>query len=229
MRVDIWTDIVCPWCYIGDGRFARALAGFEHRDEVDVIHHSFELDPSIPSGQVTPIMDLLAAKYGMTQDQARDAEARVAGLAAADGLELTAERAMGNTFNAHQLVHLGRERSQDQGQEQDGEQGLAERLLQRLYHAYFAEGRPVFDPDDLAGLAAGEGLDPEETRQALKDGSYADAVRADEAQAAQIGISGVPFFVLNRKYGISGAQATETFTRALEQVWRSRGPEAASA
>jgi predicted DsbA family dithiol-disulfide isomerase len=203
MRVDIWTDIVCPWCYIGDGRFARALAGFEHRDEVDVIHHSFELDPSIPAGQVTPIMDLLAAKYGMTPDQARDAEARVAGLAAADGLELTAERAMGNTFNAHQLVHLGREQGQ--------------------------EGRPVFDPDDLAGLAAGEGLDPEETRQALKDGSYADAVRADEAQAAQIGISGVPFFVLDRKYGISGAQATETFTRALEQVWRSRGPEAASA
>jgi len=153
----------------------------------------------------------------------------VAGLAAADGLELTAERAMGNTFNAHQLVHLGREQSQEQSREQGREQGLAERLLQRLYHAYFAEGRPVFDPDDLAGLAAVEGLDYDATRQALKDGSYADAVRADEAQAAQIGISGVPFFVLDRKYGISGAQATETFTRALEQVWRSRGPEAASA
>jgi predicted DsbA family dithiol-disulfide isomerase len=221
MRVDIWTDIVCPWCYIGDGRFARALAGFEHRDEVDVIHHSFELDPSIPEGQATPIMDVLAAKYGMTHDQARDAEARVAGLAAADGLEITAKRAMGNTFNAHQLVHLGRE--------QDQEQGLAERLVQRLYHAYFAEGRPVFDPDDLAGLAAGEGLDPDETRRALEDRGYVDAVRADAAQAAQIGISGVPFFVLDRKYGISGAQATETFTRALEQVWRSRSPDAASA
>jgi predicted DsbA family dithiol-disulfide isomerase len=217
MRVDIWADVVCPWCYIGDGRFARALAGFEHRDEVDVIHHSFELDPSIPAGEATPILELLAAKYGMTQDQARDAEARVAGLAAADGLELTAKRAMGNTFNAHQLVHLGRE------------QGLAERLQQRLYRAYFAEGRPVFDPDDLAELAAGEGLDPDGTRQALEDGNYADAVRADEAQAAQIGVSGVPFFVLDRKYGISGAQPTETFTRALEQVWRPRGQDTASA
>jgi predicted DsbA family dithiol-disulfide isomerase len=217
MRVDIWTDVVCPWCYIGDGRFARALAGFEHRDEVEVVHHSFELDPSIPPGQATPILDLLAAKYGMTPDQARDAEVRVAGLAAADGLEFTAERAMGNTFNAHQLVHLGRE------------QGVAERLLQRLYHAYFVEGRPVFDPGDLAMLAADEGMDPDGARQALEERSYADAVRADEAQAAQLGISGVPFFVLDGKYGVSGAQATEAFTRVLEQVWRSRSPDAASA
>jgi predicted DsbA family dithiol-disulfide isomerase len=215
MRVDIWTDVVCPWCYIGDDRFSRALAGFEHRDEVDVIHHSFELDPSIPAGQAAPIGDVLAAKYGLSQAQVGEAEARVAGLAAAEGLEFTADRAMGNTFNAHQLVHLGREH------------GLADRLLQRLYHAYFAEGRPVFEPGELAELAAEEGLDPDRARQALEDGSYADAVRADEAQAGQLGISGVPFFVLDGKYGVSGAQPTETFTRALEQAWRSRSEDGA--
>ncbi len=217
MRVDIWSDIVCPWCYIGNGRFSRALAGFEHREEIDVVYRSFELDPSFPEGQATPILDVLAAKYGMSQAQARQAEARLAAMAAAEGLDFTADRALGNTFDAHRLVHLGRER------------GRPERLLQGLYHAYFGEGRSVFDQEALVGLAAEEGLDPDGARRALKDGSYGDAVRADEDQAARLGISGVPFCVIDGKYGVSGAQPEETFAQALRQAWEAQSGGAAGA
>jgi predicted DsbA family dithiol-disulfide isomerase len=210
MRVDIWSDIVCPWCYIGNSRFSRALADFEHRDQVDVVPRSFELDPSIPEGQVTPIQDLLAAKYGMSQAQAQQAEGRVAALAAAEGLDFTADRAMGNTFDAHRLVQLGREH------------GLAERVLQRLYQAYFGEGRPVFGEDALVGLAEDAGLDPGQARQVLSDGSYGDAVRADEDQASGLGITGVPFCVLDGRYAVSGAQPEETFALALRRAWESQ-------
>jgi predicted DsbA family dithiol-disulfide isomerase len=207
MRVDIWSDLVCPWCYIGQRRFARGLAGFDHGDEVEVIYRSFELDPSIPKGQATPILDVLAAKYGLSRAEAGQAEARLAAMAAADELGFTSDRAMGNTFDAHRLVHLGRER------------GVQGRLLQRLYQAYFAEGRPVFDVGALVGVAAEAGLDPGDARQALEDGSYGDAVRTDEDQARALGITGVPFYVIDRKYGISGAQPAEAFTQAMQQVW----------
>jgi predicted DsbA family dithiol-disulfide isomerase len=206
MRVDIWSDVVCPWCYIGNARFSRALAGLEHRDEIEVVYRSFQLDPSIPGGQATPILDVLAAKYGVSPAQARQAEARVAAVAAAEGLDFTAERALGNTFDAHRLVHLGREHD------------LQERLLQRLYGAYFGAGRSVFDQEALVGLAADEGLDPDIARRALEDGSYGDAVRADEDLAARLGISGVPFCVIDGKYGISGAQPEETFAQALRNA-----------
>jgi predicted DsbA family dithiol-disulfide isomerase len=210
MRVDVWSDIVCPWCYIGNARFSRALAEFEHRDEVDVVYRSFELDPSIPEGRATPILDVLASKYGMSQAQARQAEMRVAALAEAEGLEFTVDRAMGNTFDAHRLVHLGREHK------------IQGRVAQELYHAYFGEGGSVFDQDSLVGLAAGVGLDPDGARQALENGSYGDDVRADEDEARRLGISGVPFCVLGGKYGVSGAQPAETFTQALRQAWDSQ-------
>jgi predicted DsbA family dithiol-disulfide isomerase len=169
-------------------RYAR----FEQRDEIEVVYRSFELDPSIPGGQATPILDMLAAKYGMGPAQAQQPEARVAAMAAAEGLEFTADRAVGNTFDAHRLVHLGREH------------GRQERLLQRLYRAYFGKGRPVFDHEALTGLAAEEGLDPDIARRVLKDGSYGEAVHADEDQAARLGINGVPFCVIDGKYGVSG-------------------------
>jgi predicted DsbA family dithiol-disulfide isomerase len=206
MRVEIWSDIVCPWCYIGERRFARGLAGFEHRDEVEVVYRSFELDPSTPKGRGTPVLDLLAAKYGLTRAEAEQAEARVAALAEADDLGFTADREAGNTFDAHRLVHLGRER------------GVQGPVLRGIYHAYFAEGRPVFDLATLTGVAAEAGLDPGDAKQALEDGSYGDAVRADEDQARALGITGVPFYVVDGKYGISGAQPAEAFTQALRQV-----------
>ncbi len=207
MRVDIWSDIVCPWCYIGKRRFEQGLSSFEHRDQVGVTYHAFELDPSMPPGQQTPVLDLLSAKYRMSPQQAREAEAALAAKAAADGLGFTGDRVMANTFDAHRLVQFGLER------------GVQDGLIQRLYEAYFAEGRPVFDTAGLVGVAAEAGLDKDEARQVLADGSYADAVRADEDQARRLGINGVPFFVLAGKYGISGAQPADVMTRALDEAW----------
>lgn len=207
MRVDIWSDLVCPWCYIGKGRFAAALAGFDHRDQVEVVYRSFELDPAYPKDQQTPVLEMLAAKYGMSREQAREAESGVAAKAAADGLQFTPDRLMGNTFDAHRLVHLARDR------------GVQDQVLQRLFEAYFGEGLPVFDAGQLTALAAGAGLEPAEAGRVLADGSYGDAVREDEKQARTLGISGVPFFVIDGKYGVSGAQPAGTLTAALEQAW----------
>jgi predicted DsbA family dithiol-disulfide isomerase len=210
MRVDIWSDIVCPWCYIGKRRFELGLSEFDHGNEVEVVYHAFELDPSIPPGPGTPILELLAAKYGLSPQQAAEAEESVAAKAAADGLTFNPDRVMGNTFDAHRLVRLARDR------------GVQGRVLQRLYEAYFGEGRPVFGAAELTGLAQEAGLDPAQAREVLAGDGYAADVRADEAEASALGISGVPFYVLDRKYGVSGAQAAGTFTAALEQAWSER-------
>jgi predicted DsbA family dithiol-disulfide isomerase len=210
MRVDIWSDIVCPFCYIGKRRFEQGLSQFGHRDEVEVVYHAFELDPSLPPGTGTPILELLAAKYGLSPEQAAEAEGSVAAQAAAEGLAFNPDRVMGNTFDAHRLVGLGQDR------------GVGGPVLQRLYEAYFAEGRPVFGAAELASLAQDAGLDPAEAREVLDGDGYAAGVRADEAEARSLGISGVPFYVLDRKYGVSGAQAAATFTAALEQAWAER-------
>jgi predicted DsbA family dithiol-disulfide isomerase len=207
MRVDIWSDIVCPWCYIGKRRFEQGLGQFGHAGEIEVVYHAFELDPSIPAGQVTLVGELLAAKYGMTGDQARAAEASVAAQAQASGLRFTADRLMGNTFDAHRLVALGR----DAGRQGD--------VLQGLYEAYFADGRAVFGADDLAAVAKVAGLDVGRVRAMLDSQEYAHAVRADEDQARTLGISGVPFVVLDGRLGVSGAQPATTFTAALDQAW----------
>jgi predicted DsbA family dithiol-disulfide isomerase len=208
MRVDIWSDIVCPWCYIGKRRFEQALQTLGQRDQVEVVHHSFELDPSMDRGQTVQLMDMLAAKYRLNPAQASEAESRVAATAAADGLGYTSDRPVGNTFDAHRLVHLAADR------------GRGEETLQRLYEAHFAEGKSVFDTDALTAVAADAGLDPAEARRVLTDGGYAAEVRADEEQASALGISGVPFFVLDGKYGISGAQPATLIAEALQEAWR---------
>ena len=214
MRVDIWSDIVCPWCYLGKRRFDQALASFGGRDEVEVVHHSFELDPSFDRDRPQLLLDMLAAKYRLDPEQAGQAEARVAAQAAADGLGYTSDRLVGNTFDAHRLVHLGADR------------GRGAETLQRLYEAHFAEGLPVFTPADLAVVAAEAGLDPDEARQVLGGGTYADEVRADEAAAAEAGISAVPFFVLDGKYGVSGAQPASVLAEVLREVRdRSAAPD----
>lgn len=214
MRVDIWSDVVCPWCYIGKRRFELGLAAFEHRDQVEVIYHSFELDPAMEPGQAIPVPDMLSAKYGMSTAQAAAAEERVAATAAADGLGYTVNRVIGNTFDAHRLMHLA------------ADLGRSGQLLQCLYQAYFAEGRSVFDAGSLAALAGDAGLDAAEARRALDDGSYADAVHADEDQARELGISSVPFFVIDWTYGFSGARPAGLLTDALREAWHA-GPTSA--
>ncbi|MFF4247034.1 DsbA family oxidoreductase [Streptomyces sp. NPDC001822] len=212
MRVEIWSDIACPWCYIGKARFEKGLAGFAHRDEVEVVHRSFELDPGRAKGDTEQVIDMLAQKYGRTPEEARGMEANVAANAQAEGLGYRTEgRDTGNTFDIHRLLHLAKAR------------GRQDELLSLAYRANFAEERSVFDDTVLAGLAVEAGLDADEVRAVLADPeAYADDVRADEREAAELGANAVPFFVLDRRYGISGGQPSEVFARALEQAWKDR-------
>ncbi|KUL60015.1 MULTISPECIES: DsbA family oxidoreductase [unclassified Streptomyces] len=215
MRVEIWSDIACPWCYVGKARFEKALAAFPHRDAVEVVHRSFELDPGRAKGDTGQVLPMLMNKYGMTEEQAREGERRLGENAAAEGLDYRTEgRDHGSTFDMHRVLHLAKER------------GRQDELIGLLYRANFAEERSVFADDErLVELAAEAGLDEAEVRAVLADpGRYADDVRADEREAAELGANGVPFFVLDRAYGVSGAQPAEVFTQALEQAWGSRSP-----
>jgi len=208
MRVDIWSDVVCPWCYVGKARFEKALSEFEHRDEVDVVFHSFELDPGYPTdkrGETN--LQMLSRKYGMPPDQARQADGRVAGMAHAEGLGFDSERPIGNTFDIHRVLHLGLAKGVQRG------------LVSAVNEAYFAEARQVFDREVITEVATGAGLDATELDGVLDSDAYAEEVRADEAQAGQLGINGVPFFVFDMALGVSGAQPTELFTKALNEAW----------
>ncbi|MBY8342282.1 DsbA family oxidoreductase [Streptomyces spinosirectus] len=216
MKVEIWSDIACPWCYVGKARFEKALAAFPHRDRVEVVHRSFELDPGRAKGDVQPVITMLTRKYGMSEAQARAGEENLGAQAAAEGLAYrTRDRDHGNTFDMHRLLHFAKER------------GRQDELIQILYRANFAEERSVFAEGDerLVELAVAAGLDADEARTVLADPTaYADEVRADEREAAELGANGVPFFVLDRKYGVSGAQPAEVFTQALTQAWGERPP-----
>lgn len=208
VRVDIWSDVVCPWCYLGKRRFERALAEFDRRDEVEVVYRSFELDPRMPRGEAQAKVPLLAAKFGKGEAEVRAMEARLEHLAAEDGLEYHLEGSLiGNTFDAHRVLHLAKER------------GVQAEVMERFFRAYFTEQRSLFDVDSLANVAVDAGLDREEVLRVLRDDAYADAVRADVEQARALGANGVPFFVLDERYGVSGAQSTETFTAALTKAF----------
>ncbi|CCK31023.1 protein dithiol-disulfide isomerase [Streptomyces davaonensis JCM 4913] len=215
MRVEIWSDIACPWCYVGKARFEKALAAFPHHDEVEVVHRSFELDPGRAKDDIGPVIPMLAKKYGMSEAQAQAAEDNLGAQATAEGLVYrTRDRDHGNTFDMHRLLHFAKEH---------GRQG---ELIQALYEANFAEEASVFTGDErLVALAAAVGLDADAARKVLADPTaYADEVRADEREAAQLGATGVPFFVIDRKYGVSGAQPADVFTQALTQAWGERSP-----
>ena len=208
LTVDIWSDVVCPWCYIGKRRFEAALAQFEHRGDVTVLWHSFELDPEAPPVAEGRSAERLAAKYGMTVEEAAGRQAEITTLAAQDGLTYDlAESRGGNTFDAHRLIHLA------------AEHRLGDAAMERLMRAYFSEREAIGDRETLQRLAVEAGLPAEEVREVLEGERYADAVRADERAATQIGIRGVPFFVLGRKYGVSGAQPAEVLLQALQQAW----------
>lgn len=211
MHVDIWSDVVCPWCYVGKARFEKALSEFPHRAQVEVVYHSFELDPGYPKDMRETSLAMLSRKYGMAEPQARAAEARVAGLAQAEGLGFDPDRPVGNTFDLHRVLHLGRAK------------GVQRELLTVLNEAYFAQRRQVFDRDVITEIAAAASLDAGAVTEVLDGDAYAGAVRQDEHEAREIGISGVPFFVFDMALGVSGAQPAETFTSALNQAWARRG------
>jgi predicted DsbA family dithiol-disulfide isomerase len=213
MQVEVWSDVVCPWCYIGKRRLESALEKFPHRDQVEVVWRSFQLDPTVPEGETHPTLPALAAKYGATEDAMRANMAQVEQIAAGEGLDYhLADGVSGNTLLAHQLLHLAAER------------GLRNELKERLLHAHFEEGRSVFDTDSLVALGAEVGLDANEARQALTDRRYLAAVHQDAATAQALGATGVPFFVVDRKYGAAGAQPAELLLQILERAWADANP-----
>jgi predicted DsbA family dithiol-disulfide isomerase len=206
VNVDIWSDIACPWCYIGKRRFEEALARFPQADEVTVTWRSFELDPEAPAQRAGDPDEALAAKYGMTLEQAQDARAQLAATAADDGLEMHLDiQRQGNTFDAHRLIHLA------------AEHGLQDAMKGRLMRAYFVEGELVSDHETLIALGVDVGLDADEARTTLTGDRFADAVRADEATAQTLGISAVPTFIVDHSLGLSGAHPPAQLLQFLEQ------------
>ena len=213
MQVEVWSDVVCPWCFIGKRRLEAALEKFPHRDQVEVVWRSFQLDPTAPEGETHPTLPALAAKYGVEPDQMRENMRGLEELAAAEGLDYhLADGISGNTLLAHELLHLA------------AEHGKRNELKERLLHAYFEEQRSVFDVDSLVPLAVEVGLDEAEVREALTDRRYLTAVRQDGATAQALGATGVPFFVVDCKYGAAGAQPDELLLQMLERAWADANP-----
>lgn len=211
LRIDVWSDIACPWCYVGKRRLEAALAQFPR--PVELVWRSFELDPGAPKLQDSAVSPAarLARKYGTSVPEAEAMLARMTTTAAADGLELHFDRLRsGNTFDAHRLLHLALA---------DGHQDA---LKERLFRAYFSEGLALGEPGVLARLAAEVGLDPARVAQVLASDEYADDVRADEAEAHSIGVRGVPFFVLGGSHAVSGAHPAASLRAALEAAWTAR-------
>lgn len=207
MLVEIWSDIVCPWCYIGKRRLARTLEAFPDRATVTTRFRSFELDPGRGTDTGETLDRMLAARYGVSLEEAQAMNERVTRLAAAEGISFRLDIARpGNTFDAHRLSHLA------------DETGLGEQVMERFQAAYFCEGAAIGDRGVLARLATEAGLDPSDVRATLESDRYADAVRSDEALAARLGIRGVPFFVVDRRLGVSGAQEPEVLLAALDQA-----------
>lgn len=213
MLVEIWSDIVCPWCYIGKRRFETALAQFAHRDDLNIVWRSFELDPNAPRRVPGTVAERLAEKYGITLEQAAASHAQMTDVARDEGLDFRFDRAQsGNTFDAHRLIHLA------------AAHGLQDAMEERLMRAYFTDGLPIGDPDTLLQLGVEVGLDGDAVRDVLDGDAYADAVRMDERRAASFGITGVPFVALAEKYGVSGAQPSDVFLRALQGAWDDSHP-----
>jgi len=212
MRVDIWSDIVCPWCYVGKRRFETALARFDDRDEVHVVHHAFQLNPAAARDQTSNRREMLMRKYRLSSAQAIEMDVRMTETAAVEGLEFHLEGTLtGNTFDAHQLVHLGLER------------GLQDAVIERLFRAYFTEQRSVFDPASLVDLGADAGLDDGEAAATLRENRFADAVTTDIDIARRLGVTGVPFFVFDERYAVSGAQPSNVFLDVFERAHQSVG------
>ncbi|USQ76251.1 DsbA family oxidoreductase [Ornithinimicrobium cryptoxanthini] len=209
LKVDIWSDIACPWCYIGKRKFERAVEEFSADGrEVEVEYHSFELAPDTPVDFEGSEVDFLVAHKGMPAEQVEQMLSQVSSIASSVGLDYDFESMQHtNTVRAHQVLHLAKGK------------GLQVELKERLLKAYFEQGRHVGRAEELADLAAEVGLDRDEVLSALESEEFLPDVRADIAQARNYGISGVPFFVLDRKFGVSGAQETTTFVQALGQAW----------
>ncbi len=216
MRIEIWSDVVCPWCYIGKRRLETALADFDHADEVEVVWRSFQLDPSSPREATGTIAEHLGHKYGGGVDAGRQMIAKVSQVAAEEGLAFSyADAQRASTVDAHRLLHLA---LAEGGPERQG--ALKERLLE----SYFVRAENPADTSVLRAVAVAAGLPQQRVDDVLASDEYADAVDADQQQAVAYGASGVPFYVVDQKFGVSGAQPAEVFGQVLERAWHESHP-----
>ncbi|WMT38853.1 DsbA family oxidoreductase [Paenibacillus sp. D2_2] len=214
MKVEIWSDIACPFCYIGKRKFEQALEQFPHKDQVELVFKSFQLDPNAPKQYDESMEEMLAHKYGISVEQARGMNDQVVAQARDVGLDYHLDTAvMTNTLDAHRVGHYA------------DTKGNGKEMMERLLSAYFTESKHVGDHDVLADLAAEVGLDAGEVKQMLAGDEYKEQVIGDQQEGARLGVQAVPFFVLNRKYAVRGAQPMEAFLGALNQVWEEENPK----
>lgn len=210
IQVDVWSDIACPWCYLGSRRFAQGLSAFQaaHPEvEVTIESHSYELSPDTPEDFVGNEIEFLSKHKGMPIERVEEMLGGMTELAAGEGVEFRFDRLQHvNTRRAHRLLHLAKDR------------GIQAQVMDRLFAAYFTEGRTLHDDDVLVDLAVSAGLDADEARAALSDPARGEQVDQDISRARMLGVQGVPFTLINQKYGVSGAQSPESFTSVLEQV-----------
>ena len=216
MRIEIWSDVVCPWCYIGKRRFEQALEEFPDRDEVEVVYRSFELDPRAPEQGSESVVEALGRKYGGGPAAGRQMVDQVTRVASEVGLAFDfADATHSRTLDAHRLLHLALA---------EGGPELQSRLKESFLAAYFTRARSMGDPKVLREVAISAGLEPARVDEVLASEQFAEDVQADLTEARELGISGVPFFVLDRRLAVSGAQPVELFADALERAWRESRP-----
>ena len=213
MKIEIWSDIACPWCFIGKRRFETALEGFEHKDQIDVEWRSYQLDPTLPDHYDGTETEYLSRIKGMPQDQVKQMFGHVTAQAAGEGLDYDFDKVVvANSFTAHRFLHLAKEH------------GLMDQAKDALLSGHFEQGKDIGDTEYLVSTGVVLGMPEEEIRETLAGDRFAAEVRADIAEARALGVNGVPFFVLDRKYGISGAQPAEAFAQAIRQAWNERSP-----
>lgn len=213
MKVEIWSDVACPWCFIGKRRFEAALADFPHREQVEVTWRSYQLDPSVPDHYDGGELEYLSSRKGLPADQVVGMFEHVAEQARGEGLNFAFDDVVvANSFTAHRLIHMAAGH---------GKQGEAK---ERLLSDHFEQGKDIGNRDYLTSVALELGIPEAETAELFSSDKYTAEVRADISEARALGISGVPFFVIDRKYGLSGAQPAETFAAALSQAWQESHP-----
>lgn len=211
MQVEIWSDVACPWCYLGFHRFARAMSAFDHAEETSVTFRAFELDPGAPADRHMGSAEMLQEKYGRSPAEVEQMQQHLVQLAQADGLTIDpARQRLGSTFDAHRLLKLA------------AHHGAQHALKDRLLRAYHAEGVLVSDHAELTRLAVEVGIPEADVAQTLRTDRFTDEVRGEEQAAAQLGVRGVPFFVVDRRFGASGAQDPAELLRLLDHAWAER-------
>ena len=213
MRIEIWSDVVCPWCYVGKRHLEQALDRFAHRDAVEIVWKAYELDPNGPRERAGSYLERIARKYGISEDHARGSIERIVNAGAEAGIDFRFDdlRA-GNTFDAHRLLHFA------------ASSGVQNELKERLLFATFTEGHPIGDRDTLVKLAGDVGIDESDARRVLEGDEFGVEVRNEEAEAMEMGATGVPFFVFDRRFSVSGAQPPETLLHVLERAWSEGNP-----